>query len=42
MSAFEIGEKTIVIGVFGCKDKNARFSDSIVLRNVYKQIEGVG
>lgn len=42
MSAFEIGDKTIVIGVFGCSDKNARFSDSIVLRNVYKQIVGVG
>ena len=42
MSAFEIGDKTVVIGVFGCKDKNARFSDSIVLRNIYKQIVGVG
>ena len=42
MSAFEIGDKTIVIGVFGCKDKNARFSDSIVLRNAYKQTVGVG
>lgn len=42
MSAFEIGDKTIVIGVFGCKDKNARFADSIVLRNIYKQIVGVG
>ena len=42
MSAFEVGEKTIVIGVFGCSDKNARFSDSIVLRNVYKQIVGIG
>ena len=42
MSAFEIGERTIVIGVFGCSDKNTRFSDSIVLRNVYKQIVGVG
>lgn len=42
MSAFEIGEKTIVIGVFGCSDKNARFADSIVLRNVYKQTVGVG
>ena len=42
MSAFEIGDKTIVIGVFGCRDKNARFADSIVLRNVYKQFNGVG
>ena len=42
MSAFEIGDKTIVIGVFGCSDKNARFADSIVLRNVYKQFNGVG
>ena len=42
MSAFEIGEKTIVIGVFGCKDKNARFSDSVVLRNIYKQVVGIG
>lgn len=42
MSAFEIGGRTIVIGVFGCSDKNTRFSDSIVLRNVYKQIVGVG
>ena len=42
MSAFVIGEKTIVIGVFGSSDKNARFSDSIVLRNVYKQVAGVG
>lgn len=42
MSAFEVGERTIVIGVFGCSDKNTRFSDSIVLRNVYKQIVGVG
>ena len=42
MSAFEIGDKTIVIGVFGCKDKNARFSDSIVLRNIYKQVVGIG
>ena len=42
MSAFEIGDKTIVIGVFGCSDKNTRFSDSIVLRNVYNQIVGVG
>ena len=42
MSAFEVGDKTIVIGVFGCKDKNARFSDTIVLRNIYKQIVGVG
>ena len=42
MSAFEIGDKTIVIGVFGSNDKNTRFSDSIVLRNVYKQVVGVG
>ena len=42
MSAFEIGDKTIVIGVFGSNDKNTRFSDSIVLRNVYKQVAGVG
>ena len=42
MSAFEVGEKTIVIGVFGCSDKNTRFSDSIVLRNVYKQVVGIG
>ena len=42
MSAFEVGEKTIVIGVFGCSDKNARFADSVVLRNVYKQVVGVG
>ena len=42
MSAFEIGDKTIVIGVFGCSDRNARFSDSIVLRNTYKQVVGVG
>ena len=42
MSAFEIGDRTIVIGVFGCSDKNTRFSDSIVLRNVFKQIVGVG
>ena len=42
MSAFEVGDKTIVIGVFGCKDKDARFSDSVVLRNIYKQIAGVG
>ena len=42
MSAFEIGDKTIVIGVFGCSDKNARFAESIVLRNVYKQFNGVG
>lgn len=42
MSAFEIGEKTIIIGVFGSSDKNTRFSDSIVLRNVYKQVVGVG
>ena len=42
MSAFEIGDKTIVIGVFGCSDKNSRFSDSIVLRNVCKQVVGVG
>ena len=42
MSAFEIEDKTIVIGVFGCKDKNARFSDSVVLRNVYKQSISVG
>ena len=42
MSAFEIDGKTIVIGVFGCSDKNARFSDSIVLRNTYKQVTGVG
>ena len=42
MSAFEIDGRTIVIGVFGCSDKNTRFSDSIVLRNVYKQIVGVG
>ena len=42
MSAFEIDGKTIVIGVFGCKDKNARFADSVVLRNVYKQVVGVG
>ena len=42
MSAFEIGERTIVIGVFGSSDKNTRFSDSIVLRNVYKQVVGVG
>ena len=42
MSAFEIGDRTIVIGVFGSWDKNTRFSDSIVLRNAYKQIVGVG
>ena len=42
MSAFEIEGKTIVIGVFGCSDKNSRFSDSIVLRNVYKQAVSVG
>ena len=42
MSAFEIGGRTIVIGVFGSSDKNTRFSDSIVLRNVYKQVVGVG
>ena len=42
MSAFEIGDRTIVIGVFGCTDKNSRFSDSIVLRNAYKQAVGVG
>ena len=42
MSAYEIGDRTIVVGVFGCSDKNTRFSDSIVLWNVYKQIVGVG
>lgn len=42
MSAFEIDGRTIVIGVFGCSDRNTRFSDSIVLRNTYKQAVGVG
>ena len=42
MSAFEVGDRTIVVGVFGSSDKNTRFSDSIVLRNVFKQIVGVG
>ena len=42
MSAYEIGDRTIVVGVFGCSDKNTRFSDSTLLWNVYKQVVGVG
>lgn len=36
MSAFKNGDSTLVIGVFGCPDENARFRDSILLVKAVK------
>lgn len=36
MSAFKNGDSTLVIGIFGCPDENARFRDSILLVKAVK------
>ncbi|MBR3973437.1 MAG: D-alanyl-D-alanine carboxypeptidase [Oscillospiraceae bacterium] len=36
MSAFKNGDSTLVIGIFGCPDENARFRDSILMVRAVK------
>ena len=37
MSAFGVEDKTVIVGIFGCADKLARFADAQKIYNIYTQ-----